>query len=65
MARTIKGSKGPGYEYWKSRGKIWCPAPAEGIKRSTHKIERSRAKQALKAVQDGRKEDDILRKDRP
>ena len=44
MSRTIKGSKGPGYEYWKSRLHRWGELPGRRTKTLTHRKERRSAK---------------------
>lgn len=52
MSRTIKGSKGYGYEYWSRRP---CSGwkPGRSTKRITHGIERARGKiEASKPEQD-------------
>ena len=50
MSRTIKGGKGPGYEYWGRRafgpGKE-CSQPGRFTKKMTHKKERRAAKKDL------------------
>jgi hypothetical protein len=42
MSRTRRGAKGPGYEYWGTRG--WptnrMASPGPGAKASTHRAER-------------------------
>ncbi|QDP67478.1 MAG: hypothetical protein Tp138OMZ00d2C19078221_50 [Prokaryotic dsDNA virus sp.] len=43
MSRTIKGSKGAGYEYW-SRRPNSCSIPGRFNKRLTHRIERQQGK---------------------
>ena len=47
MSRTIKGSKGSGYDYWSRR-----PASGRGygpeVKRLCHGIERAQAKEAVR-----------------
>ncbi len=43
MSRSIKGSKGPGYEYWSKRPMAGMKPGAE-TKRMTHKLERLEAK---------------------
>lgn len=49
MSRTYKGSKGPGYEYWKSR---YSPGaiedPGHFMKKLTHKRERQQSKKIIK-----------------
>lgn len=51
MSRTIKGSKGPGYDYWSRRH------PGNGIighgkkvKKRTHKYERQKAKEECRRI---------------
>ena len=49
MSRTVKGEKGPGYDYGGSRLSphyIECPGP--GVKRRTHKKSRRRAIEGLR-----------------
>lgn len=59
MSRTKKGSKGPGYEYWKSRmGGI--EDPGAETKKFTHKKERSRAKSKVRRVAEGKIPPDTL-----
>lgn len=43
MSRTVKGSKGPGYEYWGKRA-LSMASPGKATKKLTHKIERQRNK---------------------
>lgn len=50
MSRTIKGSKGPGYEYWSKRPLSGAP-PGKWWKKMTHHIERQRNKKLDKAEQ--------------
>lgn len=45
MSRTVKGSKGPGYEYWSARpfnkgGGELSPNGGKHTKKRTHKAER-------------------------
>lgn len=42
MSRTIKGSKGPGYDYWSRRAgnESKCNAPSPFAKKVTHRKER-------------------------
>ena len=47
MARTTKGSKGPGHDYW-SRRPMSGSAPGKETKRLTHKLERIEAKDQIK-----------------
>lgn len=44
MARTHKGNKGPGYEYWSRRNVPNCEMPGRSSKTITHRIERREAK---------------------
>ena len=47
MSRTIKGSKGPGYEYWGRRP--FCGwKPGKVAKRLTHQLERQIAKREVR-----------------
>lgn len=51
MSRTIKGAKGPGYEYWGKRA--YSPAsPGKKNKVITHRLERARSKKLDKAEQE-------------
>jgi hypothetical protein len=45
MSRTLKGSKGPGYEYWKSRLHRWGERPGRYTKVRTHRKERRQSRQ--------------------
>lgn len=47
MSRTIKGSKSPGYDFWKSRHPT-LTVPCPFTKKQTHKHERKRAKNDLR-----------------
>jgi len=47
MGKTVKGSKGPGYEYWKSRLGGW-ELPGRSTKNLTHKKERRLAKASIR-----------------
>jgi hypothetical protein len=59
MSRTKKGSKGPGYEYWKSRlGGIEDPGAV--TKKLTHKKERNRSRENVRRVADGNMSPDTL-----
>ena len=40
MSRSVKGSKGPGYEYWSKRPGPPMLSPGKGSKRLTHRAER-------------------------
>ena len=51
MSRSNKGSKGPGYEYWGKRPGSGLP-PGKGVKKVVHKLERLKAKEALKKTGD-------------
>jgi len=49
MSRTVKGSKGPGYEYWSKRPFNRCdgiisPKGGKHTKKRTHKAERRAGK---------------------
>lgn len=48
MSRTKKGSKGPGYEYWKSRLHRQGEKPGKKTKVITHQRERAIAKRAVR-----------------
>lgn len=48
MARTKKGSKGPGHEYWSRRPSKGCTDPGRPNKVITHRLERAAAKRELK-----------------
>ena len=52
MSRTIRGSKGPGYDYWSRRyrnaGGTNCPS--KGVKRRTNRAERRIARQNVEAL---------------
>jgi hypothetical protein len=45
MSRTLKGGKGPGYEYWKSRLHRWGERPGRYTKVRTHRKERRRTRE--------------------
>ncbi|MHA2264762.1 MAG: hypothetical protein ACXAEN_20415 [Candidatus Thorarchaeota archaeon] len=47
MSRTIKGGKGPGYDYWKSRHPT-LTHPCRYTKTQTHRHERRVAKQRIR-----------------
>lgn len=50
MSKTIRGAKGPGYEYWSRRPKgsgHGCPIGKKS-KVITHQIERARSKKQLR-----------------
>lgn len=48
MTRTIKGSKGPGFEYWSPRpGNKHGAIVGKAQKVQTHRTERARARAAL------------------
>jgi hypothetical protein len=56
MSRSVKGSKGPGFEYWSRRFR--CPTPpGPWSKKWTHRLERRRAKQEV-AAQIGQPEEE-------
>lgn len=48
MSDTHKGSKGPGYEYWKSRLDKGGELPGPFTKKLTHKKERRDAKKDIR-----------------
>lgn len=50
MSRTNKGSKGPGFDYWKSRLRKygWWEKPGPLTKRLTHRKERREGKKTVK-----------------
>lgn len=52
MSRTKKGSKGPGYEFWGPRPSKCLTNPNKETKRLTHKLERAKAKAAVRAGKD-------------
>ena len=59
MSRTVKGKKGPGYEYWSRRPFNKCGGtPGKVTKHRTHKAERRDGKEAV-----GVWTDDMVRKD--
>jgi len=50
MSRTVKGKKGPEYEYWSRRpSKMKFPPPGKETKTITHRQERRIAKRDLNA----------------
>ena len=50
MARTKKGSKGPGYDYWSRRlGNDGCQGYGPGVKQTTHRMERRQAGRIARA----------------
>ncbi len=53
MSRTVKGGKGPGYDYGAKRigNNGWCSCPGKGIKRITHSKERMQAKRIIRDEQ--------------
>jgi AMMECR1 domain-containing protein len=53
MSRSIKGSKGCGYDYWGKRALSGCCGYGKAVKVETHRKERRRANAA---VRDGRHE---------
>lgn len=59
MSRTIKGSKGPGYDYWSRRANSgkWLTIPGEYTKRITNRRERRKKNQELEY---NRKRKDLL-----
>lgn len=50
MSRTIRGEKGPGYEYWKSRLHRYGEIPGPRTKRITNRRERHIEKQELQKL---------------
>lgn len=48
MSRTVKGGKGPGFEYWGKRPPTGHHGPGAKGKRVTHKAERQQGKQAIR-----------------
>ena len=48
MSRSYRGSKGPGYEYWKSRWKTHGETPGRFTKQKTHRFERRIAKKEVR-----------------
>jgi hypothetical protein len=48
MSRTVKGVKGPGHEYWKSRLHRHGETPGRITKRLTHRFERRQGKNELR-----------------
>ena len=53
MSRTVKGGKGPGFEYWTARpgnknGGTLSPRGGKHAKRATHKAERQQGRQQAK-----------------
>jgi hypothetical protein len=55
MSRTIKGSKGPGYEYWSRRNYRWLTYPGRTSKTPTLRRERRLAR--LRLAEEVRHED--------
>lgn len=53
MSRTIKGSKGPGYDYWSRRTYKGLQSPNAENKRITRRYERRSAKQQIQNRQRG------------
>jgi hypothetical protein len=51
MSRSAKGSKGPGFEYWGKRPGNGL-SPGKATKKITHRLERLKAKEALKKTGD-------------
>lgn len=51
MSRTIKGNKGPGYEYASRRPMSWVGF-GKWIKKCTNRIERQEGKRNLKNAKD-------------
>lgn len=54
VSRTLKGSKGSGYEYWKSRFHDYYSEgrPGRYTKKLTHKYERRQAKRACQSTEE-------------
>lgn len=55
MSRTVRGAKGPGYEYWSARpgNKGGAGRPGKSTKVQTHRVERRQGViQARKALQE-------------
>lgn len=50
MSRSIRGSKGPGYDYWGRRAYSGSCGYGPDVKRLTHKKERAQLKQELNRV---------------
>jgi hypothetical protein len=51
MSRTVKGAKGPGYEYWSRRpGNLGGSQPGSATKRVTTKLERAASKRELQEL---------------
>lgn len=48
MGKTVRGGKGPGYEYWSRRPSKGCTCPGKENKKITHKLERRQANKELK-----------------
>jgi hypothetical protein len=46
MARSIRGGKAGGFEYWGKRG-ISCASPGRITKKLTHGVERTQARQLI------------------
>lgn len=49
MSRTIKGSKGSGFEYWGKRPDVGHYPPGRKAKQATHRIERRMGRQEVAA----------------
>lgn len=47
MSKTIKGKKGPGYEYWSKRPTKGGTSPCKENKIKTHRLERKQFKKEL------------------
>lgn len=50
MSHSIKGSKGPGFEYWGKRPIKAGTSPGKPTKVLTHKLERRRAERELRRL---------------
>lgn len=48
MSKTIKGGKGPGYDYWSRRNYKGLTTPSSDNKKITRRFERRVGKQNLK-----------------
>jgi hypothetical protein len=51
MSRTVKGAKGPGYEYWSRRPPYTVGGtPGRASKTVTHRLERAASKRELQEL---------------
>ena len=48
MSRSRKQTKGPGFEYHSARPGNYNNSPGKGVKRETHKAERSQSRKLAK-----------------